>query len=68
MSISYDPEFETAELHYFRGFCLLENDFGSQLVQDEQKSSITRAPPLLAPVEMEPEEPRSSKIFLRRKR
>ena len=56
MSFSYDPISEVAELQCFRGSCLLENEFGSQLVRDEQKSSITRLAPPVAPVEMEPEE------------
>ncbi len=52
MSVSYDPVLQVAELQCFRGSCLLENDLGSELLFDEQKTTITRQAPPRRPILM----------------
>ena len=49
MSFAYDPVTKEAELQCFRGTCVLENDLGTQVLVDEQKSTAT--------AETAPEEP-----------
>ena len=56
MSFSYDPVSNVAELRCFRGSCELANEFGSQLLRDEQKSSTTKLAAPAAPVDMTPDE------------
>ena len=48
MSISYDPVEQVADLQCFRGTCILENEFGAQVLKDGEKSVVT---PVAAPVE-----------------
>ena len=49
MSVEYNPEEGVAEVQCFRGVCELENELGSQLMTDEEKSTATAETP--------PEEP-----------
>jgi hypothetical protein len=58
MSLSYDPVLQVAELQCFRGTCLLENDLGSEVLVDEQKTTITRQSPPRRPVVMSKTETR----------
>ena len=62
MSLSYDPVLQVAELQCFRGTCLLENDLGSELLVDEQKTTITRQSPPRKPIVMSQTETR---LFVR---
>ena len=48
MSVAYDPVEEVAELQCFRGTCVLENELGTQVLKDGEKSVVT---PISAPVE-----------------
>ena len=41
LSVAYDPETGEAEVQCFRGVCELENELGSRLLTDEQKSTTT---------------------------
>ena len=41
LSVEYDPETGEAEVHCFRGICEMENELGSQLLTDNQKSTTT---------------------------
>ena len=41
LSVEYDPETRETEVQCFRGVCELENELGSQLLTDEQKSTTT---------------------------
>jgi hypothetical protein len=41
MSVKYDPEKGEAEVQCFRGVCELENDLGTQVLTDEEKSTVT---------------------------
>jgi hypothetical protein len=45
MSLSYDPVLQVTELQCFRDSCLLENDLGSELLFDEQKTTLTMQSP-----------------------
>ena len=58
MSMSYDPVTKVAELQCFRGACLLENDLGSELLVDEQKTTITQQAPPRKPIVMSKTETR----------
>ena len=56
MKIGYDPVSEETELQCFRGTCVLENDLGTQVLVDEQKSVATTKLPPAEPVEMSEDE------------
>ena len=45
MNLSYDPVLKVTGLQCFRGSCLLENDLGSELLFDEQKTATTMQSP-----------------------
>ena len=41
MSVEYDPEEKVTEVQCFRGVCELENELGSEVLTDEEKSTVT---------------------------
>lgn len=53
MSVSYDPETGVAEVACLRGACELQNDVGSLVLVDEQKSTVTAQTAPTEPIYMD---------------
>ena len=56
ISVEYDPEEEVVEVQCFRGVCELQNELGSQVMTDEEKSTATVETAPTEPVLMVEEE------------
>ena len=56
ISVEYDPEEEVVEVQCYRGVCELENELGSEVMTDEEKSTATVETAPTEPVLMVQEE------------
>ena len=56
MSVEHDKDLGETEVDCFRGICELENQFGKQVMKDEQKSTAKKDEEPKEPVFLDEEE------------